>query len=64
MLLYQILAFTVHRKIEKSHTKSNNKFKISAPTWNEKFDYLSDHILYHIFKIILSTSRKKTWRKD
>ena len=30
----------------------NNKFEISAPMWNEKFelpDYLMDHILYQIF---------------
>ena len=32
----------------------NNKFKISAPTWNEELSYLMDHILYHIFKIILN----------
>ena len=32
----------------------NNKFKISAPTWNENFNYLMDHILYQIFKIILN----------
>ena len=34
MLLYQILAFTIHGKIYKSHTKIIN-LKISAPTWNE-----------------------------
>ena len=26
----------------------NNKFKLSAPTWN--LNYLMDHILYQIFK--------------
>ena len=31
---------------------SNNKFKISAPTWNGEFEL--DCILYQIFKIILS----------
>ena len=35
MLLYQILAFAIHRKIYKKSYK-NNKFEISAPTWNEK----------------------------
>ena len=35
----------------------NNKFKISAPTWNDKFE-----LPYQIFKIILSIS-SKTWRK-
>ena len=33
-MLYQILAFTVHGK--KSY--KNNKFKISAPTWNKEFE--------------------------
>ena len=36
----------------------NNKFKISAPTWNDEFDYLMDHILFQTLKIILSTSLK------
>ena len=35
MMLFQILEFTIHGKIWKSYT--NNKFKISAPTWNDKF---------------------------
>ena len=34
----------------------NNRFTISAPTWNEKFDLPDDHILHHIFKIILNIS--------
>ena len=36
-MLYQILVFTIHRKILKKSYK-NNKFKISAPTWNEEFE--------------------------
>ena len=32
---------------------NNNKFKISAPTWN--LNCLMDCILYQIFKIILNT---------
>ena len=56
MLLYQILAFTTHRK-KKSY--KNNKIKISAPTWNEKFElpngsysvsYIPDHFEYIIKK--------------
>ena len=35
-LLYQILVFITHRKTKSSH--NNNEFKISAPTWNDKFD--------------------------
>ena len=37
MLLYQTLAFTVHRK-KKSY--KNYKFKISAPTWSGEFELL------------------------
>ena len=37
MLFYQTLAFAIHVKIEKKSYK-NNKFKISAPTWNEEFE--------------------------
>ena len=32
----------------------NNKFKISAPTWSDEFNYQMDRIQYRIFKIILS----------
>ena len=34
-LLYQILVFITHGKTKTSY---NNKFKISAPTWNDKFE--------------------------
>ena len=36
----------------------NNKFKISAPTWNDEFELPMDHILHQIFKIILSIFKK------
>ena len=38
MLLYQTLAYTLHgqKNIKKSY--KNNKFKVSGPTWNEKFE--------------------------
>ena len=36
MLLYQILASTIHGKIIKKPYK-NNKFEISAPTRKDKF---------------------------
>ena len=36
MLLYQILASTICGKVWKSQSKE--KFKVSAPTWNEKFE--------------------------
>ena len=35
MLLYQTLAFNM-KNMKKSY--NNNKFKISALTWNEKFE--------------------------
>ena len=35
-MLYQILIFTIHRKTKKSY--NNNRFKISALTWNDKFE--------------------------
>ena len=31
----------------------SNKFKISAPSWIQSLNYLMDHILYEIFKIVL-----------
>ena len=37
------------------HRKSsynNNEFKVSAQTWNDKFEYLMSCILYQIFKTI------------
>ena len=34
----------------------NNKFKISAPTWNEDFELLDGTYLYQILKIILNIS--------
>ena len=37
ILLDQILAFTIHGKNMKNLYK-NNKFEISAPTWNEEFE--------------------------
>ena len=58
MQLYQILAFTIHGKISKKSYR-NNKFKISTPTWNDKFELLGgsysasdtqDHFEYIIKK--------------
>ena len=47
------LACTIHGKILKKSYKSN-KFKISSPPWNENLNYLMNHFLYQIFKIILN----------
>ena len=52
LLLHQILVFTIHGKTKGSC--NNNKFKISAPTWNDKIELPVGHILYQIFKLYLS----------
>ena len=58
MLLYSILAYTTHGKMEKKSQK-NNKFKVSAPAWNKKFELPDGSILYQIFKTILRILSKK-----
>ena len=62
MLLYQILAFTMHGKIKESYTKTIN-LKYQPQQGMINLNYLMDHILHQIFKIILSTFLN-TWRKD
>ena len=60
MLLYQIIAFTIHGKIKKSQTKIINlKYQIQN---GMSLNHLVDHILCQIFKINLNTSihREKT----
>ena len=42
----------------------NNKFKISAPTWNEEFELPDGLYLYQIFKVVLNIYIKKAWVKD
>ena len=57
MLLYIILASTIHGKIKKSHAKTITlKYQLQLKMVN--FNYVADHILYQIFKIILSISSK------
>ena len=56
MLLYQIAAYTIHGKTQKKSYKNNK--------WNEmkhgmkNLNYLMDHILCQIFKIISSILSK------
>ena len=57
MLLYQILAFITHQKIQKSHTKAIS-LKHYLKRGMKNLYYLTDHIQYQIFKIILSLSSK------
>ena len=53
MLLNEILAFTAHGKILKSHTKMIN-LKYQLRHRMKSLNYLMDHILYQTFKNILS----------
>ena len=57
MLLYQTLAFTIHEKIRKSHTKIMN-LKCQLEHGMKKLNYLMDQILYQIFDIILNIYEK------
>ena len=52
-MLYQILAFTIHGKIRKSHTKVMN-LKYQLQRGITYLNYFTDHILYQIFKITLN----------
>ena len=58
-LLHQILAFTkLGKYIKKSHTKVIN-LKYQLRHGMKSLNYLIDHILYQILKIILNISLKK-----
>ena len=41
-------------KLDLRRGEFNNRFKISAPTWNDKFELPGYRILHQIFKAILS----------
>ena len=62
MLLCEGLAFTIHGKNKTSY--KNNKFKISAPTWNEEFEvpdgsyFVSD--IQDYFENIFKKHKEKT----
>ena len=56
MLLNQILPFTIHEKIQNSHSKLMNlKYQLLRGMTN--FSYLVDNIQYNIFKIILNLKK-------
>ena len=62
ILLYQILACTTHGKYKKSHMRTiNSKYQLQHVIKN--LNYLTDHILYQIFKIILSIFKKNKKKK-
>ena len=54
-ILYQTLAFTIHGKISKSHTKIIN-LKYQLRHGIKSLNYLMDHILCQVFKITLNIS--------
>ena len=54
--LSNLIIYYTWKTIKNSY--KNNKFKTSAPTWNEEMNPLIGHILYQIFKIILDTAYK------
>ena len=62
MLLYQIIAFTIHGKILKNHTKTYLKYQL----WHEikSLNYQMDHILDQMFKIILNILKKHGQKSD
>ena len=57
LLLYQILASTIHEKIQKKSYKKKNKFKVLALAWNNKLElpdgsYSVSDIQYHFEYVI------------
>ena len=52
--LSNVSIYYTWENVKKSY--KNHKLKISALTWNKEitWDYLMDHILYHIFNITLN----------
>ena len=61
MLLYQILALNTWKNIKRSY--KNSKFKLSAPTWNKKFELHNGWYCVSDIQDILSIS-SKTWKSD
>ena len=55
MLLYQTLAFIIHEKIYKSHGKIII-LKYQLQHGMKNFNYLMDHVMYQIIRIILNIS--------
>ena len=58
-LLYQTLAFAIHEKILNRHINLIN-IKHQLQHGMKSLNYLMDHVLYQIFKTILSVSSKNT----
>ena len=57
MLLYETLAFTMHEKILKNHTKIINlEYGMKLQHGMKNLNYLMGHIMYQILKIVLNIS--------
>ena len=54
MTLANVSIYYKWNKTKSAYT--NNKFNISATTWNDEFNLPDEHILFQTFKIILNTS--------
>ena len=44
VLIYQILSYTLHGKVYQ-----NNNFKMSVPSWNDKFEFLDES--YYVWDV-------------
>ena len=62
ILLYQILVFFIHGKILKNHIRILNS-KHDLQHGMKNLDYLMDHILYQMFKIILNIYLKSMGKR-
>ena len=57
IVLWNLSTCNTWKNIKSSN--NNNKFKISAPTWNDKLELPHRSTMYQIFKDILSIFKKK-----
>ena len=55
MVLAKLSIYYTWENIKSAY--NSNKFKMSAPTWNDEFDF-PDHTLFQGFKIVLKISLK------
>ena len=62
MLLYQILGYTIHGKLSKSHIRTIN-LKYQLQHGLKDLNYLMDHILYQILNIILNIYYENTEKR-
>ena len=56
MILVNLSIYYTWKNIKSKY--NNNKFKISAPTWNDTFDLSDGFTQFLIFRIILNLSLK------